>query len=151
MPNGKRNKYGIFLNGELIKEGFCYEISRYLHIHPNIMRNYAHDGKPLGDYLVKITEVIDQKYVKKEPKKDFDALDYLYRHLKEYGNTVLNDDPSEYLEELEERLNGTIFVRKAEDVDDMFNYEASVSEKPHRHGRRRNYYILEIKYGLPKV
>lgn len=151
MPNDIRNYYGLYKDGELIAEGFCREIGKIVNAKPQALNIYAQTGKELGGYKVKVLRVVKYYDTIRHEKKEFNTLDYLYRHLKEYGNTVINDDPSQFIEELERRLNGTIFVSQREDVDDMFNYEASVSAQAHQHGRRRPYYILEIKYGLPKV
>lgn len=151
MPNDRRNYYGLYKDGELIAEGFCREIGKIVNAKPQALNIYAQTGKELGGYKVKVLMVVKYYDTIRHEKKEFNTLDYLYRHLKEYGNTVINDDPSQFIEELERRLNGKIKVTEKQDIDDLFNYEVSTAEAKRHHGRRRNYFILEIKYGIPEI
>lgn len=154
MPNYKRNVYGLYLNGELVKEGIGRDLCKEFKLKPNNLFDCARRGTKVGEYTVKIIKVIDQRevYNKLKKKEEYDWFDYLYRHLKEYGNTVINDYPGEYLEGLEKKLGGKILVHQKSDVDDPFNYEPELS-KPgkFKRGRRKPYYLLEVKYGLPKI
>ena len=144
MPCGIKNIYGVYENGVLIAKGGSEYIAEKFGVSERGVPNYPRrNNKLLGIYEVKIIEKIRTKG--KTPMK-IDRMDYLYRHLAEYGNTVLNeeDDPFKYIPALEEKLGKRIWTRKIADKDDPWNYEPDMS-KPgkFKRGVVKYYYVLE--------
>ena len=141
----KRNIYEIYEGDELVCKGGCDVVSKFLGIVPRSLSASARHGT-LVNKKYRIV-VIRQEPIGRtpKPKTEKDELDYLYRHLAEFGNTCSGKNPNEYIPKLEEMLNEKIGVTQRWDVDDPWNYEAILS-KPgkFKQGRRKPYYILEI-------
>ena len=148
--NGDRVIYGVFENGKMLFEGGCMDVAKNYKVSPNTIRSCLSKGDKLKDlYEIRITKKISYYNFRKEQLNKQDnpgsVLDYLYRHLKEYGNTTMKRNPEKYIPKLEELLNKKIRVRECPDVDDPFNYELDMKNgiKKYRRGRKSKYYILE--------
>lgn len=147
------NLYYIYDNDVLVDEGTSQQIAEKYHISKDGVPNYVRRGhKLLGKYDIRLSGLTVGTEEKHQPiPKPMTAcektLDYLYRHLAEYGNTVLNekDDPFQYLPKLEDMLGEKIIARKVYDKDDFWNYQEDLS-KPGRYkqGRISYFFVLEI-------
>lgn len=142
MPNGQKNVYEVYEDGNLFEKGTGAYIAERMHISVKTIKTCLERGSKIrGLYEIKKVGFVSQKHeITNEQVKD-----YLYRHLSEYGNTCLNDDPEPYLSELEEMLKRKIKVRIAVDKGDPYNFEPEMGE-PHKYkrGKITYYYILEI-------
>lgn len=149
MP--RNNIYYVYDQGVLIDKGTSEELAYKYHVSKRGIPNYAKRGyKLLGLYDIKLSGLHKALEKKEKPKimTSYEkTLDYLYRHLKEYGNTVLNekDDPFQYLQKLEKMLGEKIIARKVYDKDDFWNYQEDLS-KPGRYkqGRISYFFVLEV-------
>lgn len=158
----RRNIYAIYENGKLIDQGLSTDIAYRYHVSVKGLSAYARRKyKLLGMYDVvmigKEGSKIDEQKIKEEEIKiekekeetvKEKIFNYLYKHLDKYGNTVLNeeDDPFQYLPELEERMGKEIWTRRVIEKDDPFNYEADeFNEGKFKRGRIKYFYVLEVK------
>jgi predicted DNA-binding protein YlxM (UPF0122 family) len=147
------NLYYIYDNDVLVDEGTSQQIAEKYHISKDGVPNYVRRGhKLLGKYDIRLSGLTVEVEEKEKPiPKPMTAyektLDYLYRHLAEYGNTVLNekDDPFQYLPKLEDMLGEKIIARKVYDKDDFWNYEPDMSQKGrYKQGRISCFFVLEV-------
>lgn len=145
-------EYGLYENGKEILRGNNYDIVRVVRIQPQLVCKYAESGEIVKcRYTIKFIGIKEKEYfynrlggIIEEEDKD-KTLDYLYRHLAKYGNTCLNEKPTEYIPKLEKMLGEKICYRKRYDVDDPWNYEAVLSQPgKFKRGRKKAYYILEV-------
>lgn len=145
-----KNIYGIFEDEKMIAEGTGINLAIQFEVSETTINHYAHTGNVfLEKYKIRIIRTVRHSPPTKQ--FEFNEFDYLYRHLREYGNTVLNHIP-ECLEELESIFHDTINIRRCEDVDDPFNYEPDTFDpKKFTRGRRTPFYILELKHGIPDI
>jgi len=140
--------YEVYENDKRVLIGDHNDVANLCRIKSRAIANYVRwniliDGK----YLIKNLNGDNKPYQKKSKEvSDEKIIDYLYRHLYEFGNTTLGNDPHKYLPKLEEMLNEKICVRECDDIDDPWNYEASYEQgvTRFRKGRVRKYYILEV-------
>ena len=142
MPNGHINIYEVYDGEKLIERGTGKYIAERFNISRNsIEPSISKKNKIHGIYENKKVGFVSQKYERTNKQ----IIDYLYRHLSEYGNTCLNDNPEPYLKRLEEMLNRKIKVRTAWDKGDPYNFEPEMGE-PHKYkrGKITYYYILEL-------
>ena len=140
--------YAVYEGDKEVMKGNLNELAVNLHLQPQQITKSANEGILAKDrYRIKLCETQDKTYTYHyEKKKDNSKVfDYLFRHLEEYGNTCLNDDPSPYLPKLEQYF-GKIAVRELIDKDDPYNFEMSMERgaKKYRRGRENKYYILEV-------
>lgn len=146
-------EYALFEGNKEVLRGNNYDIVRVVRIQPQLVCKYAETGEIVKDrYIIKYIGIKEKEYfynrlggIIEDDSKD-KIYDYLYRHLAEYGNTVLSTDPAEYLPKLEEQLNEKICVRTRVDKDDPYNFELNIEEgvRKYRRGRKHHYYILEV-------
>ena len=138
MPNRWICIYECYENGKLIGKGTSDEIAELIGCNRSTVNAYAIAEKPVYDkYTFKKvdTVLVSIEYERKEkPKQEYNdnTLDYLVRHLRKYGNTVMPNriKPDKYLEVLKE-MDLECIVRKIPDVSE---------------GKKRGfYYILEVK------
>ena len=144
--------YAVYEGDKEVMRGNLNELAVSLHLQPQQVKMYSELGTLAKDkYIIRYLGTIDKTYYYEVKKKDYSKIenskvfDYLYRHLEEYGNTCLNDDPSPYLPKLEEYF-GKIAVRERFDKDDPYNFELKIEKgiKEYRRGRMNKYYILEV-------
>jgi hypothetical protein len=148
MP--RNNIYYVYDQGVLIDKGTSEELAYKYHVSKRGIPNYANRGyKLLGLYDIRLSG-LHKAFEKKEKPKPMSAyektLDYLYRHLVKYGNTVLNeeDDPLHYIPMLEEELKKKIYTRRVAEKLDPFNYEADeFNEGKFKRGKTKYFYVLE--------
>lgn len=100
------NVYEIYEGDNLIAKGFTDEVAEIVGCTTSTLIRYAQENKTINKkYTAKLIDKVwvDYSYELKPKKKKNNltyTLDYLYRHLTEYGNTVLNKNPEKYIEEL---------------------------------------------------
>lgn len=104
----KVNVYSIKDKGVEIFRGTNKEISEHFNTGQINMKMYT-KGNLLFQRKYTVEETDEVRMIqprvkrlvfnKEKPKKPT-TVDYLYRHLVEYGNTVLNNDPEKYRDEL---------------------------------------------------
>lgn len=150
----RAKKYAVYDNGEKVLEGNNYDVVHFIGLRPQQVTKYANEGTLVKDkYTIKIIGEENVWYFYKmrmenkeqvTTKKERDVFDYLYRHLKEYGNTVLKTDPSKYIPKLEEVLNEKILVTEKYDKADPYNFKMDNGVRVYRQNRRSKYYILEV-------
>ena len=129
--------YGLYENDELVFKGTAREILDKYDIRQDNLWVYVGRGiKLFGKY--RINKLDDEQITppKKEHKKRLTKyekdLDYLIRHLREYGNTLLNYKPNKYIEDL-----------KAVGLDCTYR---KAYERTGESGRiLSHYYIIEVK------
>lgn len=131
--------YRLFDDEHTVLEGTIDEIAEFLGIEyvANIYSYMCRNVRIHGKYKVEKIGV-KQKIIEEKPKpisKKQSKIDYLEKHLREYGNTVSRDKPDKYLEELRQRgLNCT--YRKVAEYSEGLSKIIS------------HYYIVEVKNGL---
>ena len=102
--------YELFENDKYIGKGTSEEVAKMIGCTRSTVNSYAIYNKLIyGKYkVVKVdTKLVEIEYQRNyKPKTEFNdnTLDYLVRHLKEYGNTVMPNKvkPDKYLEPLRE-------------------------------------------------
>lgn len=129
---------------ELVFVGNVKEVCEQFNIQLcSLYAYYSRNSKIGGIYTVKRIEVEKpKKDIPRKPTKREITLDYIIRHLKEYGNVYMNHEPSQYLEELEElgykcRINE---YKVLDDTEIIISEESKLTRK-----RKRKYktdYVL---------
>jgi len=145
-----RKIYAVYENDQLVLKGDHNEVAALCQIKSRAIANYVRWNILVnGRYHIKNIEG-EYRYVRK-PKgmSEEQILDYLYRHLAEYGNTCLNDNPTPYIPRLQEILGRKITFRECEDVDDPWNYEVELSQTGRwKRGRINTYFVLEVQHDI---
>ena len=100
--------YEVFEGDQLVCSGCASDISAAIGIRNDYIYKYVKDQRFYEDkYLIKFAGVYHKPEPPKPKKKKVDKLDYYFRHLDKYGNTVvrLEDEKrvDKLLKELEER------------------------------------------------
>ena len=150
MP--RNNIYYVYDHDVLIDEGTSGELANKYHISKMNFANYVKRGNKLyGLYDIRLSGLQKGTEKKEKPKPIMSAyektLNYLYRHLAKYGNTVLNekDDPFQYIPELEKMLGEKVSTRRALEKDDFWNYQEDMSQPgKYKRGRANYFYVLEV-------
>ena len=142
-----RQLYAVYENDKVVLQGDHNEVAELCQIKSRAISNYVRWNILVnGKYIIKNLGSNYRSVRKPKTKSKEQIFSYLYRHLAEYGNTCLNDDPKEYLPRLEELLNEKICVRTCYDMDDPYNFELNQEQgvTEYRRGRKNKYYILEV-------
>lgn len=122
--------YGVYDNGVLIYSGTSSQIAKEYKLKQSSMYTYTHSNAKLKSmYDVRVlNEIYEEK-----PKNRYEkTLDYLVRHLLEYGNTVINKHPEIYINDLK-KMGIKVKVRKVVSYGDDYLVK-----------RKDTYYILEV-------
>lgn len=129
MPNRWIAVYECYeKNDKLLIKGTSEEVAELIGCNRSTVNAYAFTDKPVFEkYFIKKVDTVlvnvEYKQRRKVEKKaetfNDNTLDYLVRHLKRYGNTVLptRTNPNKYLEALRS-MGLDCFVRKVNDVLD---------------------------------
>lgn len=135
------NIYELYDDGKLIFTGDRFKCAKVIGININKLTRYeTHNGKKiLNRYTLKPIgkeqrlNLIDTKIIPNTKKIDKQnknkTMEYLLKHLREYGNTVLNNNPERYLKALRENGLDCTYRKVLED---------GVKQK-------RYFYIIEVK------
>ena len=83
------NTYKLVKDGEIVKVGTKYEISRLLHVSCRKIED-VQTKKWFGDFYVEKMENENEIKKIKENEEKKETMEYLIKHLNAYGNTVLN-------------------------------------------------------------
>ena len=93
------------VDDNLVFQGSTNEVCYHFHIGLCSLYSYYGRGSKIGG-IYRVERVQIDKETKqpiKKPSKYEKTLDYLIRHLEEYGNVYLNEEPSKYLDELKKK------------------------------------------------
>ncbi len=142
--------YGVFEGDKLIFEGNSKEVCYKYSITDKSLRFYVSRKAILHKkYIIKAIRREKYKYFYNNQNKDTETedetLSRLLVHLKEYGNTVNNSDPTKYIPYLEEKLGEKIcFTKRTQTIQPMNMEATELIMKPRKKSKKDTYYVLEV-------
>lgn len=150
----KKRICDVIEDGQVVFRGTYVEIADFLGTTKKAVRTGAnYKRKFKSKYWVvysgwRIEEIKKKEVVKKpevrKPTKFEAKLDYMIRHLNEYGNTVTNTNPEPYLQELVNR-GYLVGFRKVRDNKHHDSLIASTSR-----GKQQYFYVITLHNCVPK-
>ena len=93
----RSNVYKVFDGETLIYKGTVQSVARKFYCSVQSIYNCSSSGDLLFDKY----KIVHGEEKKKKTNEDED-LEYLHLHLKKYGNTIYNKDPTKYIRNLAE-------------------------------------------------
>lgn len=95
--------YKLYKDGELVHEGVASEIHKFCGLNKSFIKKYAENNLVYkGKYTFKINGKIEHCPQFLGGSKIMSDEEYLLFHLKKYGNTTFNKDPSPYVDYLKQ-------------------------------------------------
>lgn len=146
----KKRLCNVLLDGEVVFHGTYSEIAQWMCTTEDAVRSGANHRRMFQfKYWVDHAgwQIDNKKKKEKKVKmtKHEQKLDYLVRHLNEFGNTVLLTNPKEYQEELAERG----YLISWEKVRDG-KYNSDRLTASDNRGKKSYFYVIKLLNEVPK-